>query len=550
MSEVSGGGSVMGGDFGVTRAKFGAGCAVPCIYMRKMNVSVSDIIEGLLLDAEAALATGATAKALAIYRGVLSQNPDHVLALRQAGAIMLHQNNALAAVELFQRAVRLAPTDADLFHGVGTALRLLGHHDDALQALEAGLKIDPTHAPALHDVALIYRQRGDLARAEALFRAAAAYGGGQERFEAELQRAIALFKQDRLPEAERWFHRAGLLNPNDPRPFINVAMIYRTWGHVDAAVTWLEKAIGVAPDSPDAHWNLANALLVRGDLKRGFEEYEWRFRRAGRTERAFDVPRWRGEDLTGKTLVLSAEQGLGDVIQYARFAKAFAARGAAVVLECHAGLEQLLSTIPGVQAVATLGHTLPPADYYLPIMSAPFALGFSQIEQLSAAPYIRAPKREREVVLPQGQVRVGVVWRGNPRHENDHFRSVSLQTLQPILDVEGATFVSLQVGDARRELEGFQIFDAGKDCADFADTAHVVAQLNVVVTVDTAVAHLAGAMGKPVWLLLARGNDWRWFHGAADTPWYANMQLYRQAPHREWGPPVRQIAAALRKMIG
>ena len=515
-----------------------------------MNVSVSDIIEGLLQDAEAALASGTTVKALAIYRGVLSQNPDHVLALRQAGAIMLHQNNPMAAVELFQHAVRLAPTDADLFHGVGTALRLLGHLDDALRALEAGLKIDPTHAPALHDVALIYRQRGELDRAETLFRAAAVYGGGQERFEAELQRAIALFKQDRLPEAERWFHRAGLLNPNDPRPFINVAMIYRTWGHLDAAVSWLEKAVAVAPDSPEAHWNLANALLVRGDLSRGFEEYEWRFRRAGRGERVFSMPRWAGEELRGKTLLLAAEQGLGDVIQYARFAQIFAARGAQVVLECHAGLERLLSTVPGVQSIVTLGQDIPYADYYLPIMSAPLALRISTSDALATAPYVRPAVASREISLPTGKVRVGLVWRGNPRHENDQFRSVPLQALQPILDVEGATFISLQVGEARSELAGFAIFDAGKDCVDFADTAHVVSQLDVILTVDTAVAHLAGAMGKPVWLLLARGNDWRWFHGRDDSPWYAGMNLYRQAPHREWSAPVRQIAAALRKMIG
>jgi len=513
-----------------------------------MGPSVSEIIEGLSEDAEAALAAGVLTKALTIYRGILLHDPDHVLALRQSGAIMLQQNNPLAALDCFQRAVKLSPSDPDLYHGVATALRLSDHIDDAVLAYQAGLRIDPTHAPSLYDLGLLQRRRGKLDDAEVLFRRAAASGAGQSRFEAELQRAVALFKQDRLPEAERWFHRAGLLNPDDPRPFINVAMIYRTWGHLDAAVTWLEKALAVAPENPDVHWNLAHALLVRGDLARGFAEYEWRFKRAGRAERAMPMPRWAGEDLRGKTLLLAAEQGMGDLIQFVRFAEPLAAHGAKVIVECHPGLETLLATAPGVSSVITLGSVIPAANFYLPVMSAAHMLAVDDAAIRREA-YLSAPPGPKPH-LPGSGVRVGLVWRGNPLHENDQFRSVALSTLQPILEIPGATFISLQVGEAHKEIGALNVLGLGTSLTDFAVTARAVMQLDVVITVDTAVAHLAGALGKQTWLLLARGNDWRWRHARGDTPWYPTLRLFRQAPHRDWSVPVRQIAAALRELIG
>jgi Flp pilus assembly protein TadD len=510
--------------------------------------AVNEIIEGLLDDAEAALAAGSIQKALAIYQGILAHDPDHVLALRQGAAIMLHQKNAPAALHLFQHAVQLRPSDADLYHGVGSALREIGFIDEAILALSGALRVDPTHKPALYDLGLLYKQKGDFANAEQLLGKAArqANGYGESRFEAELQRAVALFRQDRLPEAERWFHRAGLLNPDDPRPFINVALIYRIWGHLDAAEKWLRKAIEVAPENPDAHWNLANLLLVKGAWREGFAEYEWRFRREGRGARDVSIPRWAGEDLTGRTLLLTAEQGLGDMIHFSRFAADFAARGATVTLECHPGLEALLATVPGVSRVVTLGDALPPADITLPLMSAAHALGVTLETLPTPISYVRA-----KVPAPRTGFHVGLVWRGNPKHENDKFRSVELQTLTPLLDVAGASFVSLQIGGAEdlKKADNVSIVDLSPNLTDFATTANVIAGLDLVITVDTAVAHLAGALGKPVWVFIGRGNDWRWLHGRSDSPWYASMKLYRQAPPRDWSQPVNAMAHDLAALV-
>ena len=513
---------------------------------------VGEIIEGLLEDAETALAAGTTHKALALYQGILLHDPNHVLALRQAGAIMFNQQMPDQALELFQRAVRLAPADPDLYHGVGTALRLIGQTDEAMLALQGALRADPTHKPALYDLGLLHRQKGNYDQAEQLFRQVAAQTGGADRFEAELQRAIALYRQDRLPEAERWFHRAGLLNPQDPRAFINVALIYRTWGHLDAAEKWLTKAIEVAPDNAEAHWNFANLLLLKGDLKQGFAEYEWRFRRAGRGERTMPMPRWSGQPLVGKSLLLAAEQGMGDIIHFARFAQDFQALGARVILECHPGLERLMVSVPGVAEVVVLGSPLPAADFYLPIMSASHALG-TTLESIPASPrYLAVPPLAKKISLAGTDLRVGLVWRGNPMHENDQFRSIALSVLTPVLGVPGVSFSSLQVGPGREEIAnlpaGTAISDLGPQLTDFAITGSVVEQLDLVITVDTAVAHLAGAVGKPVWLLVARGNDWRWLHGRQDSPWYPSLRIFRQGPPRDWTPPVRQIELALRQL--
>jgi hypothetical protein len=245
---------------------------------------------------------------------------------------------------------------------------------------------------------------------------------------------------------------------------------------------------------------------------------------------------------------------MGDMIQFARFARVFADRGARVLLECHPGLEHVLATAPGVAQVVALGSALPHADFYLPMMSAPHALGVTLDSLPSPSAYLSVPPTTPPVELPSQGFRVGLVWRGNPQHENDQLRSLPLLALEPILRVPGATMISLQLGEARREISqlpaDLRVHDLSARLVDFAATASAISQLDLVITVDTAVAHLAGAQGKPVWLLIARGNDWRWLHARIDSPWYPSMRLFRQTPHREWGVPIRQIAAALKKMIG
>ncbi|MBY0509773.1 MAG: tetratricopeptide repeat protein, partial [Rhodospirillaceae bacterium] len=229
-----------------------------------------EIIDGLMGDADDALSRGSVGKATALYHGILRLAPDHTGALRQLAAIEVNGGDPATALDLFERARRLAPLDADLCHGIATALRLMGNGADAEMALRAALKIDPGHGPSLYDSAMAHQQRGDHAGAGKLYLALAAQG--TLRFDAMFNRGVTLYRLGNLLAAERWFHAAAQIDPASPKPFINLGMIYRVWGFVKEAIACQEQAVKLAPDSAEAHWNLANALLVNGDFERGFTE--------------------------------------------------------------------------------------------------------------------------------------------------------------------------------------------------------------------------------------------------------------------------------------
>jgi tetratricopeptide (TPR) repeat protein len=506
-----------------------------------------EIVDGLLKDAEAALSAGAIPRATGLYYAILAMSPDHPGALRQLGALELNRGNPENALTLFERA-KAKGFDADLCHAIATALRVMGQPVLAHAALMAALAVDPHHAPSLYDKALEHQRKGELGAAQGTYAKLGSLGALHAK--SFLNYAVVLYRQGNLVAAERWFQAAAHMEPTSPLPFINLAMIYRVWGFLPQAVACLEHAVGLAPDNAEAHWNLANALLASGDFARGFAEYEWRFRRAGRGERAISLPRWKGEPLAGKTILLTLEQGVGDAIHFIRFAADLKARGATVVAECHPGLERLIATAPGVAHALSAGSPVM-ADYYLPLMSLPHVMGLTPTVPPAEIPYVRVPEGAPAFTL-EGKLKVGVVWRGNPQHENDLWRSVPLTLLTPLLDVPGAAFFSLQVGKAASEREAApwreRITDLGPRLTDFAATASAVAALDLVITVDTAVAHLAGALGKPAWLLIAQGNDWRWLHERSDSPWYPSMRLFRQDKHRDWQPAIKALTVALRDM--
>ena len=504
-----------------------------------------EIIDGLLEDAEVALGRGATEKARALYKGILAVDLRNVTALRQLGAIDVNGGDPARALDLFQAARDIGPVDADLCHAIATALRLLGRPGLAWSALSAALEIDPGHAPSLYDRAMEQQRRGKMNAARRTYQQLNDLGVAS--FGIWFNRGVVLFRLGNLVDAERWFHAATQIDPTSPLPFINLGMIYRTWGYVTEAVTCLEYAVKLAPENPEAHWNLANALLASGDLQRGFAEYEWRFKRAGRGEPPRVLPRWKGEPLNGGTIVLGLEQGAGDAVQFIRFAPEIVARGGRVVVECQPSLRTLLATAPGVSAVVDPGAQVPGAVCYAPLMSVPHLLGTSLETIPKSIPYLSAGKPP--VDLPKNGLRVGLVWRGNPQHEHDQWRSISLEQLQPLLDVPGVSFFSLQVGDAQNELTqapwNGRMVDLSPHLKDFSATAAVIADLDLVISVDTAVAHVAGALGKPVWVLIPQGNDWRWLHGRNDSPWYPTLRLLRQRRLRNWVPAINGMVREL-----
>lgn len=514
-----------------------------------------EIIEGLLQDAEAALTRGSIGKARTLYHGILRLVPNHDGALRQLAAIAINAGDPMGALEFFERARNAAPLDADLCHGIATALRLTARAAESELALKAALKIDPQHGPSLYDLAMVRQQRGDNAGASRLYLRLAAQGA--LRFDALFNRGVTLYRMGNLIAAERWFHVAAQVDPTSAKPVMNLGMIYRAWGFVKEALACQEHAVTLAPENAEAHWNLANALLVNGDFARGFAEYEWRFKRQGRGERPetlpLTVPRWTGAPLNGQTILLTLEQGLGDAIHFVRFAADVAARGGRVVMECRATLAKLLATAPGVAATVAPGTPVPEAACYAPLMSLPHLLGTTLSNIPARVPYLSVPPDTPRPVVSGDGLRVGLVWRGNPQHENDQQRSISLKALLPLLEVEGVNFFSLQTNvpaqAPQSEPWAGRLTDLAPDLTNFSRTAAVIEQLDLVISVDTAVAHLAGALAKPVWVLLAKGNDWRWLHDRDDSPWYPTLRLFRQPHLREWPKAVKAVKRALAALV-
>ncbi len=502
------------------------------------------IIDGLLRDAEDALARGSIDKARGLYQGILANQPNNGVALRQLGAIEANGGSPALALDLFERCKSTGPLDADLCHAMATAFRLMGRPKLAHSALNAALGIDPRHGPSLYDSAVDLQRRGKYEAARKIYAQLASVGAGH--FDTLFNHGVVLYRLGDLVAAERWFHAAAHVDATSPRPFINLAMIYRVWGFLREAVACLEHAITLAPDNADARWNLASALLVSGDFARGFAAYEARFLRPGRGERPMALPRWKGEALAGQTILITLEQGMGDAIHFARFIQGVADRGGRVVVECRPGLERLLATAPGVAATVGPGSVVPAAAYYAPLMSLPHLLGTTLESVPATVPYLAVPPGTPPFALAGTGLRVGLVWRGNPQHEHDQWRSMALATLAPLFDVKDVQYFSLQVGEGAAECAAVPgITDLSPRLTDFAATAAAVTALDLVIAVDTAVAHLAGALAKPVWLLIPQGNDWRWLHDRADSPWYPTARLFRQRRQRNWRPAVRAMAEAL-----
>jgi tetratricopeptide (TPR) repeat protein len=368
----------------------------------------------------------------------------------------------------------------------------------------------------------------------------------------------------RLDEALASLDTALTLRPDYVEALNSRGVVLKELRRLDEALASFERAVALEPDHADAHLNEALLRLLMGDFERGWPQNEWRWQDAAfgvpkphvrLPRRDFTQPQWRGsEALYGKTILLHSEQGFGDTIQFCRYARMVATRGARVILEVEEPLRQLMSGVSGVWYCAAKGETLPDFDLHCPLLSLPLAFG-TRLETIpTATPYLRAGADERdwEARLPPGdRPRIGLAWSGNPHHRNDARRSIPLDALAPLFDFD-ATFVSLQrdvrEGDAAA-LEESRILDLGGELADFADTAALMSRLDLVITVDTSVAHLAGALGRRSWILLPFVPDWRWLIDRDDSPWYPTARLFRQADTREWPSVVARVREALQDWL-
>lgn len=562
------------------------------------------LVEALRLVAAALRAKPESADAIASYGMILDSLGRHEEALASfdrvlaahAGDAILHYNrgNALKhlgrydeALASYDRALALAPALIEAHGNRGNTLAVLGRYDEALASYDRALSLAPQRADihANRARALLEFDRLD----EALETADRALNTDPHNVAALNSRGRVLNRLRRYDEAIASFDQVLKLRPDDAEALSDRGVALAELGRFDEAFAAYAQALGVKPDCISAHLKQGNAFLALnrmeealasyaavisldphhaeanfnealtrlciGDFREGWRKYEYRWERKKFAAQRPNFPRplWRGgNELQGKTILLCAEQGMGDTIQFVRYAPLVAARGAKVLLGVHRPLTALLASVPGVSQVIADGEALPDFDLYCPLLSLPLAFETELATIPASIPYLRADQTRIErwrPHLPQnGRLRIGICWAGNSEHVGDRRRSIPLQHLAPILSVPDIDFVSLQKDVGRGELSILRELDVvqlGQNFADFADTAAVVAMLDLVISVDTSVAHLAGAMGKAVGLLLPFSPDWRWLLHRTDTPWYPTMRLFRQSAIGDWNGPLERVRQEL-----
>ena len=436
----------------------------------------------------------------------------------------------------------------------GLAAHQRGDLNTAERAYRAALAIDSEHPLALHYLGVVLHQRGGHGDALPLLERAVALVPHEPEFHNNL--GLVLAALDRNNEAVAAYRRALARKSDHVTAWNNVGLAWQAMNRLPDAVAAFRRALALSPAFAQAHWNLALALLAQAEYAEGFREYEWRLQLAELGGRApkLSLPRWQGEDLRGKTLLLTAEQGIGDALQFIRFASRLADRGARVSVQARGELRDLLATAPGVAATIGSNDDVSAFDFELPLLSLPHRLGLAAPNADATARYLQSDATRREtlaVLLPRADLpakRIGIAWAGAPHHRNDRRRSLPLAALAPLFSLPGTRWHSLQKGPATSQLaqvhEARDIVPLAPD-ADFAHTAALVDLLDAVVTVDTSIAHLAGALGKPSYVLLPFAPDWRWGIAGSRTPWYPTARLFRQPSIGDW----TSVVASLRDTL-
>jgi tetratricopeptide (TPR) repeat protein len=501
---------------------------------------------------------GQMGEAYRLMSGALKINPQAPDAWMNIANVLHALKRDAEALDCLDRALALRPDDVNALESRGNALLALGRQQDALACFNEVLARNPRHGDALLNRGSALASLGRTEQALADFEAALALMPGHPG--ALYNRGNALLDAGRYAEAAASFDRALAIVPAHTAALNNRGRALQALNRHADAIGSFDKAIALQKDYADAHFNRALSLLTLGDLPHGFAQYEWRWQRTGMRDgrRGYGKPLWLGEYPLGrKTILLHAEQGLGDTIQFARYVPLLARSGTTTVLEVQPELKTLLSGLGGVASCHARGEQLPAYDVHCPLGSLPLALKTETATVPAGIPYLRADEalaakwRARIEALP-GK-RVALAWAGNVGHANDRNRSIELALLEPLFALEGISFLSIQ-----RELRGndaevlarhANVTHLGGDLSDMADTAATAALADLTISVDTSVVHLAGALGRPVWVMLPFAPDWRWTLTGDSSPWYPQARLFRQPAPGDWPSLLATLRGELAQFV-
>lgn len=457
--------------------------------------------------------------------------PDGVRHLFNQALQQQNIGDIQGALELYRQIIEIFPLLPDAYNNLAILLKGLRRLDAAVACLKRAVLYAPPSGP-------LYSNLGNL-----------------------------LWMNLQFDEAMAAFRRALELASDRPETFHNLGLLHYSLGDYRAAVDCYDRSLALKPESTLVRWDRALALLASGDLRRGFEAYDVRFDLNDptmrfdlklRRVRSIPIPLWNGEDLAGKALYLYAEQGAGDTIQFARFIPLLARRGARVIFDCPPDLIRLMSGVPGIAELRSqVGEMAPPkADFQLPLMSLARGFGVTLETVPAKVPYLRPPLAiiGPNVPRPPGvRFAIGIVWAGRPEHANDHNRSMPLSQFLKLADLPGVALYSLQKGPRAQDLAALSVnalvYDLGSQIQDFVDTARMIEQLDLIISIDTSVVHLAGALGRPCFVLLPFTPDWRWLNGRDDTPWYPTVRLFRQTRPTDWEGVMQRVRATIAQRV-
>jgi tetratricopeptide (TPR) repeat protein len=520
-------------------------------------------------------------------RESLRRRPGDAAAEDLLGVILARQQRFVEAEACFRRSLETRPDSAEVLLHHGCALRDLARPEEALGALERAILLQPDMPGAWSaltgllaksgkggEAVAVYRRlaqgRPDAAEAHRNLGVAFLEAGRLDEAEAALQEALRLrpdaalihnnlgmlrSRQGRLEEAAAVYAEAVRRKPIFHEAHNNLGNALRDLGRFDEAAARYDEALRLKPDYAGAHWNRALLRLLQGDLAEGWAEYEWRWRLPTVAPRRFGQPRWDGSPLDGRTILICAEQGLGDTLQFIRYLPLVQQLGGKVIFECPPALTRLLAGAAGVDQLIRPGDPPPSFDVQAPLLSLPMLFG-TRLDSIPAgAPYLRADPRLvdswRRELAPLGGFKIGVAWQGNPQYVVDHLRSIPLACFEPLARTADVRLISLQKGPGMEQLRqvGFPVIDFGerldKTDGPFMDTAAVLTCVDLLAASDSAVLHLAGALGAPAWAALPFVPDWRWLLGREDSPWHPSLRLFRQDRPGDWKGVFERMADAL-----
>ena len=518
----------------------------------------------------------------------LKLKPDHAAAYANLGNVLKEQGKFNEAIENYNRVIELKPDCADVYFNIGNTFRELGEYGKAIENYKQSvclgpncpevycnlggvfhksgnlyqaeknyrhaINLKPDYAMAHNNIGNVFKEQGKLDKAISSYNMAISFKSGYA--EAYYNLGNALKDRGRIDNAEDSYRRAIEYKPDYAEAHNNLGNLLQEQGRHDEALAGFNKAIMIKTDYVEAHLNRSIESLLAGNYKRAWPEYEWRLRTSDCIVHNFQQPGWNGSSLSGQTILVHAEQGMGDTFQFIRYLPLVKAKGGKVIFECQKMLFRLLQNNKSADEIVERTPDFESDlrfDVHIPLLSLPGIFGTTLENIPSKVPYISANpmlvEQWREKHKPNGLFKIGIVWAGNSKHKNNHNRSCSLADYAPLGNLPGLAFYSLQKGpesaEALKPPGEMKIKDLDNELNDFADTAAVIANMDLIISIDSSVAHLAGAMGKPVWVLLPFAPDWRWMLDRDDSPWYPGMRLFRQNKYNEWSGVFEQVKKTL-----